>query len=237
MFESVCGIRYSCCKSKKSKKSKMETTKIPRKGCDCPFMIIMKKWRQNPMEALFVTYSEHQKERAMPWLLLTGLLFNLYIALTPTSLSSYYCAATGAVVNVIFGLMYRFLPAMRPWLPLLVYLDLWMQFFINAFLRLGDSQNEFLGWAVLYLYLSITSVPLHIVLQILLDLGIVAMYIILQYYNALIIYGSTPFPQDFLIQVSNLVVVSPPSQMKSLHNYWVVILIIFTTYVDSTQFS
>lgn len=167
-----------------------------------PCMPVFLVWgKGQPEELLYAAYTQRQKQRSVPWLLTAGILMQIYCLLVPREcnlLLSYILATVSLLLNVVLMIIYRYGRPMRPMLPYVVSLLLWLQVLASAAHRVGDAYDELLGWAIMFLYLALSSLPYSHFHQFLYSIMCIASYLVIQYINASIL---EKLPKDFLEQV------------------------------------
>lgn len=154
-------------------------------------------------EKLFMEYTESQKQRAIPRLLVTGLILQLFTTIVPGELDfvfAYALTATAIVVNLTLLALNYYVKSKRTIISHLAWFVLWVQLLVSALRRQGDAYNELLGWAALLQYLTLATLPFRAFTLIIYSILSMSAYIIVQYLNALMF--ESRLPQDFLFQVS-----------------------------------
>ncbi|KAJ0181781.1 hypothetical protein K1T71_002503 [Dendrolimus kikuchii] len=138
-------------------------------------------------EKLYSAYTQRQRQRAIPRLLAIGILLQAFALIVPGERDlffTYASVATSLLINLTLAAAYACVRRMRPVLTHMVWLVLWGQLLISASRRLGDSYNELLGWAVVFQYFTLATMPFHYLLLTAYSLLSFTAYLVVQYYNA-----------------------------------------------------
>lgn len=139
-------------------------------------------------ERLYASYTQRQKERAVPRMLAIGILLQVFAVLVPgeRDLSfAYGSVMAGILFNSLLAGVYAFCRPLRTVLAHVTVVVLWAQLLVGASRRIGDSYNELLGWASIVQYYTAAALPFHPMIQIFYNLVAFVAYIFVQYYNAL----------------------------------------------------
>ncbi|XP_053602923.1 adenylate cyclase type 8-like isoform X2 [Plodia interpunctella] len=168
----------------------MDKSMEPRdlKKCAC-WTYLVPPWgfKDREEEKLYSAYTQRQRQRAIPRLLLAGVLLQLFALLVPGErdvLFAYTSVAIALFLNLILASMYICIRTARPALIHIAWLVLWAQLLVSVSRRLGDSYNELLGWAVVLQYFTLAILPFHYLLLILYSILSFSAYLLVQYYNA-----------------------------------------------------
>ncbi|XP_073941064.1 adenylate cyclase 3 [Choristoneura fumiferana] len=152
-------------------------------------------------EELYTTYTQRQRQRAVPRLLAAGVLLQAYAALVPGERDlgfAYTFLTLALLVNLTLAVVYVCIRPARLALNHVAWIVLWAQLLVSASRRLGDSYNELLGWAVVLQYFTLAALPFHYLLLILYSAISFTAYLLIQYYNAVI--SESRLPEDFSFQ-------------------------------------
>lgn len=155
-------------------------------------------------EKLYTTYTQRQRQRAIPRLLAIGILLQAFAIIVPGERDlffTYASVATSLLINMTLSIIYAFARRIRPVLTHMVWLVLWGQILMSVSRRLGDSYNELLGWAVVLQYFTFATMPFHYLLLIAYSLLSFTAYLVVQYYNAST--SESRLADDFYFQVIN----------------------------------
>lgn len=173
------------------------------KKCAC-WTYLVPPWgfKDREEEKLYSAYTQRQRQRAIPRLLLAGVLLQLFALLVPGErdvLFAYTSVAIALFLNLILASMYICIRTARPALIHIAWLVLWAQLLVSVSRRLGDSYNELLGWAVVLQYFTLAILPFHYLLLILYSILSFSAYLLVQYYNAST--SESRLAEDFFYQV------------------------------------
>ncbi|KOB76177.1 Adenylate cyclase, partial [Operophtera brumata] len=152
-------------------------------------------------EKLFMEYTESQKQRAIPRLLVTGLILQLFTVIVPGELDfvfAYALTSTAVIANLTLLALHYYVRSKRSIISHLAWVVLWAQLLASALRRQGDAYDELLGWAALLQYLTLATLPFRALTLIIYSILSFSAYILVQYFNALMFEGR--LPQDFLYQ-------------------------------------
>ncbi|XP_026322026.1 adenylate cyclase type 3-like isoform X2 [Hyposmocoma kahamanoa] len=157
---------------------------------DTPWLRCILRWGfiDSEEERLYASYTQRQKERAVPRMLAIGILLQLFAVLVPgeRDLSfAYGSVIIGIACNTLLAGLYALYRPVRTLLAHVTVVVLWAQLLVGASRRIGDSYNELLGWAAIVQYFTAAALPFHPMIQIFYNLVSFIAYIFVQYYNAL----------------------------------------------------
>ncbi|XP_060802220.1 adenylate cyclase type 3 isoform X2 [Amyelois transitella] len=168
----------------------MEKSMEPQALKKCPhwtFLVPPWGFTDREEEKLYSAYTQRQRQRAIPRLLLTGVLLQLFATVVPGErdlLFAYTSVAIALFLNLTLASVYICVRFARPALIHIAWLVLWAQLLVSVSRRLGDSYNELLGWAVVLQYFTLATLPFHYLLLILYSTLSFSAYLLVQYYNA-----------------------------------------------------
>lgn len=173
------------------------------KKCSCRICLVP-PWGFKDLEEekLYSTYTQQQRQKAVPHLLTIGVLLQAFSVVVPGERDmafAYISIILASFANLTLVIVYTFCRSTRPVLNHVVWLVLWIQLLVSGSRRLGDSYNELLGWAVVLQYFTLATLPLHYLILILYSALSFSAYLQVQFYNA---YTSeSRLPDDFYLQV------------------------------------
>lgn len=154
-------------------------------------------------EKLYLEYTKHQRQRAIPRFLAVGVLIQAFAALVPGERDWVFAYASMIVAlfaNCTLAGLYVCFEKARTIVSHFTWLLLWTQLLISASRRLGDSYNELLGWAMILQYFTIATLPFRVVTLTIYSLLSMTAYIFVQYSNACA--SESKLPDDFTYQVT-----------------------------------
>lgn len=155
-------------------------------------------------EKLYLEYTKRQKQRAIPRLLVIGVLIQAFAVLVPGERDLFFAYSSVVIAlftNLTLAALYGCVRRARTIISHLAWFVLWAQILVSASRRLGDSYNELLGWAVVLQYFTLAALPFQCVLLITYTVLSFAAYLFVQYYNAL--SSESRLPDDFICQVGD----------------------------------
>ncbi|XP_049865380.1 adenylate cyclase type 8 isoform X2 [Pectinophora gossypiella] len=170
--------------------------------CSC-WICLVPPWGFTDLEEeqLYSAYTQRQRQRAVPRLLVAGALLQIFAAIVPGERDlrfAYTSVVIGLLTNLILAVLYAFIRPARPVLNHVAWMALWTQLLVSASRRLGDSYNELLGWAVVLQYFTLATLPFHHLLLMFYSTTSFSAYLLVQYYNAAT--SESRLPDDFVFQ-------------------------------------
>lgn len=179
----------------------MQAQSLNKNTC---WVCLVPPWRFTDLseEKLYLAYTERQRQRAVLRLLGTGVLFQMFVAIVPGESNLYFAYASvciGLVINLTLVALYAFLRRARYGLNHVAWFAIWAQLLVSVSRRIGDSYNELLGWAVVFQYFTIATLPFHYAVLLLYSIVSLTAYLLLQYLLALTTENRPPV--DFFSQV------------------------------------
>lgn len=126
------------------------------------FFGFFKNHRQDQKQ--FMEYTKSQKQRAIPRLIATGLVLQLFSALVPGEVdlfAAYGLTLTAVIANVTLLTSHYCLPSRRTLISHVTWFMIWLQLLASTLRRQGDTYNELLGWAALLQYLTMATLPFN----------------------------------------------------------------------------
>ncbi|XP_072936989.1 adenylate cyclase type 3-like [Epargyreus clarus] len=176
---------------------------VPPRSLKKRWMCLFPPWRFTDLsdEILYSAYTRRLQQRALLRLLITGIMMQAFTSFVPGERVLDYVFRplfVEMLLNVVFLLLYFFAPNTRTPCTHIVWFVLWGHLIYSAARRVGDSYNEMLGWAVVFQYLTLATLPFHYILLIVYSVISSVSYILAQYYNAMASEGR--LPEDFVSQ-------------------------------------
>lgn len=153
-------------------------------------------------QKLFLEYTKTQKQRAIPRLIATGLLLQLFTVFVPGEIDfvvAYALTLTAVIANLTLLALHYCVPSKRTFISHITWFVIWAQLLVSALRRLGDSFNELLGWAALLQYLTIATLPFSAPTLLLYTHLSMFAYIFVQYWSATMF--DSELPRDLYNQV------------------------------------
>ncbi|KAM3959069.1 adenylate cyclase 3 [Aphomia sociella] len=168
----------------------MEKSMQPRtlNKCSC-WVCLVPPWgfKDREEEKLYTAYTNRQRQRAIPRLLITGILLQAFAVIVPGERDLFFAYTSVAIslfANLTLATVYACIRSVRPVLNHVAWLVLWIQLLISVSRRLGDSYNELLGWAIVLQYFTLATLPFHYIVLIFYSVISFTAYLLVQYYNA-----------------------------------------------------
>ncbi|CAH0404758.1 unnamed protein product [Chilo suppressalis] len=152
-------------------------------------------------EQLYSAYMQRQRQRAVPRLLASGVLLQLFAVLVPGErnlMFAYSSVVISLLVNSTLAIVYVCNKSTRLALNHVAWFVVWGQFLLSVSRRLGDSYNELLGWAFMLQYFTLATMPFNYMLLLLYASISFFGYLAVQYYNAS--SSESQLPEDFIYQ-------------------------------------